>query len=116
MAKEALTKKAAQAAEFLKSKGLFERITKWEWEHSRELLWHMVKHHLLPEAGFPPSPLTGANAEAIKHHTENLEAIRKAFDEIVSDGYIIESSNLGKHVAEAGYFKAGKDSAPTRYI
>jgi hypothetical protein len=98
-----LTAEAVTAMEYLKSRDYFSRMGKWTWEDSRNVLWLILRDAVLPEVGF--NPAKAASDPAVM---EELKAARAAFDKVIGDGYLIESSNLGKHVEADGYFKANE--------
>jgi hypothetical protein len=114
MAESKLNKYAVNAMNVLQDKPSFTNMNQWKWQHSREVLWQAIKAEVLPEAGLPSAP---SDAMGEKEWLEVMTAVRDAFDRVIDEGYMIESSNLGKHVSAAGYFKTATGEKPsTRYI
>lgn len=77
-------------------------IAKWQWQNMRDLVWYVICAEVFPEFGIR-QPKVGDSPEEVKRITEEWTAAKKAFFAAFDDGYTLESSNCGKHLADHGY-------------
>lgn len=99
-----LNKPLTDAAKRLTEIGKLSPQTKWTSEETKMLIWVVVTRDILPEFGIDPKK-TDAETK------ENLANAWKAFTTAFDEGYTVESSNLGRHLAAHGFCRKADQEA-----
>jgi hypothetical protein len=114
MAKQAkLNEKVREAVNAMIDAGRWNRSRcDWGFAETRAVLWTIVRDEILSQCQAAPAVLK-ANPE-LADWEKFKNAMGDRFMALISDGYMVESSNLGKHlVAEGLASEKAKGTAPS---
>jgi hypothetical protein len=115
-----------KSAKLLVDKGIMGPGVKHDWTTMRHLAWAVIVAQVLPEFGVDASKagqvevkdkdgkavMENGKPKMVPNETlENLMNARKAFNEAFDDGYTLESSNCGKHLADHGFVRSSEKEA-----
>jgi hypothetical protein len=95
---------------------------KHDWKSMRHVVWMVLVLDVFPELGIDPSKAAMVEKEVTKDGKKVKETVpnevmedimnaRKAFDKAFDDGYTLESSNCGKHLADHGFARSTAEEA-----
>lgn len=122
MAKLTLNEQFTQAAKRLLERKVVGPNIKHDWKSMRHVVWTVLVWSVFPELGVDPSKAAMVEKEVTKDGKKTKEMVpnevmedimnaRKAFDKAFDDGYTLESSNCGKHLADHGYARSTTEEA-----
>lgn len=110
-----LNSQFANAAKQLTDRKIISPSVKHDWTTMRHLVWAVLRAEVLPEFGIDPSKaamVKGSDGKEVPNEVlENMTNARKAFDTAFDDGYTLESSNCGKHLAAHGFVRSADKEA-----
>lgn len=117
MATPKLNEAFTRAAKKLMDRKVIGPTVKHEWLVMRNVVWMVLVNEVFPELGIDPSKAATVPDPAKPGATKPNEVLedimnaRAAFDKAFDDGYCLESSNCGKHLAAHGFVRSAEKEA-----
>lgn len=111
MATPKLNESFTRAAKKLMDRKVLGPSVKHEWQVMRNVVWMVLVGEVFPELGIDPTKAANGPDGKPNEVLQDIMGARAAFDKAFDDGYTLESSNCGKHLAAHGFVRSAEKEA-----